>query len=204
MVLRSHHSDDFNAIDPNLAFDEKGSQWLDFGSFWDGIKMRRIDPATGKLSTQDSTLYSLARRVRRPHPASLSGPRADAIEAPFIVRRGGYYYLFVSFDFCCRGANSTYNVDVGRSTTITGPYRDMQGKSMMQGGGTRLTTGTSLWRGPGHEGILLQHVGPDLMVFHAYAAATGKPSLQISTITWDQGWPRVSPLPGDPIPTPKE
>ncbi|HEX4769362.1 MAG TPA: family 43 glycosylhydrolase [Bryobacteraceae bacterium] len=200
LVFRSHHGDDFNAIDPNLAVDEKGGQWLDFGSFWGGIKMRRIDPETGKLSTSDGTLYPLASRPRGSHPAKLSGaPGEDAIEAPFIVRRGTYYYLFVSFDFCCRGANSTYNVDVGRSTTIAGPYQDMQGRPMMERGGTRLTTGTSLWRGPGHEGILLQPVGPDLMVFHAYDAATGRPSLEISTLTWDRGWPQVAPLPGDPM-----
>jgi arabinan endo-1,5-alpha-L-arabinosidase len=75
----------------------------------------------------------------------------------------------------------------------------MQGKPMMEGGGTRLTNGTSLWRGPGHEGILLQPGGPDLMVFHAYDGTTGKPSLEISTMTWDEGWPHVAPLPGDPV-----
>lgn len=201
MVLRSHNGDDFNAIDANLAFDENGGQWLAFGSFWSGIKMRRLDPQTGKPSTSDSTLYSLASRSRNADPATLNGrPMVNAIEAPFIVRHGSYYYLFVSFDICCRGANSTYNVDVGRSSTITGPYQDIQGKPMMNGGGSRLTTGTTLWRGPGHEGILLQAAGPDLMVFHAYDVATGKPFLKISTITWDRDWPRVAPLPGDPMP----
>ena len=71
-----------------------------------------------------------------------------------------YYYLFVSLDFCCRGAHSTYNVDVGRSASITGPYLDMQGKPMAEGGGTRLNTNTSLWRGPGHEGIFYSPAVP--------------------------------------------
>jgi arabinan endo-1,5-alpha-L-arabinosidase len=198
MVFRSHKEDDFNAIDPNLATDEQGRQWLDFGSFWGGIKMRRIDPETGKLSPQDTKLYSIAARPRMPDPARPDGPGAPSIEAPFIVHHGDYYYLFVSFDFCCRGAKSTYNVVVGRSREITGPYVDARGKSMMEGGGTRLTYGTSLWRGPGHEGLLLQPAGPDLMVFHAYDATTGRPSLQISTIVWEDGWPRVAALPGDP------
>src|SRR4051812_23339790 len=116
MVLRSHaEQDDWNAIDPNLAEDAKGGEWLDYGSFWGGIKMRRIDPESGKTSAHDSKLYDLAAR---PH-----GPgHADAIEAPFIMRHDGFYYLFVSFDFCCRGARSTYNVVVGRSKDITGPY----------------------------------------------------------------------------------
>ena len=189
MVFRSHKGDDFNAIDPNLAVDEAGGQWLDFGSFWGGIKMRRIDANTGKLSRSDTTLYSLASRPR-------GTARVDSIEAPFIVHRAGYYYLFVSFDFCCKGASSSYNVVVGRSRSMTGPYVDSQGKLMTDGGGTRLTYNTSLWSGPGHEGLLLQPGGPDLMVFHAYAAVTGQPSLQISTIEWRNGWPEVAALPG--------
>ena len=195
MVFRSHKEDDFNAIDPNLATDEQGRQWLNFGSFWGGIKMRRIDPETGRLSPEDTRLYSLAARPRVPDPARLDSPGAPAIEAPFIVRHNGYYYLFVSFDFCCRGAKSNYNIVVGRSREITGPYSDASGKPMMEGGGTQLIQGTSSWRGPGHEGILLQPGGPDLMVFHAYDGVTGRPSLQISTIVWESSWPRIAALP---------
>jgi len=198
MVFRSHSEDDFNAIDPNLAVDQKGRHWLVFGSFWGGIKMRRIDPVSGKLSTEDTTLYTLAGRPRSPKPDG--GMTAAAIEAPFIVRHGSWFYLFVSFDYCCRGANSTYNVVVGRSRNITGPYLDVSGKPMAEGGGTRLTTGTSLWRGPGHQGLLLRKKGPDLMVFHAYDGATGRPALQISTVVWEHDWPRVAALPGDPLP----
>jgi arabinan endo-1,5-alpha-L-arabinosidase len=185
MVFRSYHDDDFNAIDPNLATDEQGGQWLNFGSFWGGIKMRRIDPETGRLSSQDTKLYSLASRSTNP----------NTIEAPFIIRHDSYYYLFVSFDFCCRGVKSTYNVVVGRSRDITGPYADAAGKSMMEGGGTRLIEGTARWRGPGHEAVLLDPGGPDLMVFHAYDGTTGKPHLQISTMVWDEGWPKVAALP---------
>jgi arabinan endo-1,5-alpha-L-arabinosidase len=71
---------------------------------------------------------------------------------------------------------------------------------MTEGGGTRLTAGTSLRRGPGHQGLLLQKKGPDLMVFHAYDGTTGRPALQISTVVWERGWPRVGVLPGDPLP----
>jgi hypothetical protein len=65
LVLKSTREDNFNAIDPNIVFDEKGRPWLSFGSFWGGIKMRRIDPITGKPSTADPTLYSLARQTGR-------------------------------------------------------------------------------------------------------------------------------------------
>lgn len=123
----------------------------------------------------------------------------DAIEAPFIVHHSSFYYLFASFDLCCHGAKSSYYTVVGRSQNITGPYIDAEGKSMTDGGGTRVTTPTTLWRGPGHEGLLLQRSGPDLMVFHAYDGTTGKPYLQVSTISWENDWPHTAPLPGDII-----
>jgi arabinan endo-1,5-alpha-L-arabinosidase len=63
----------------------------------------------------------------------------------------------------------------------------------MEGGGTRVTTATEKWRGPGHQGILLQPAGPDLMVYHAYDGATGRSALRISTLAWEDGWPRAAP-----------
>jgi arabinan endo-1,5-alpha-L-arabinosidase len=194
LVLKSTHGDDFNAIDPNIVFDEKGNPWLSFGSFWSGIKMRRIDPITGKTSSSDSTTYSLATRATPdlPEPPKPGLP-ADwqAIEAPFIVRHGGYYYLFVSFDLCCRGTHSNYRTMVGRSLHVTGPYLDADGKPMLDGGGTQLLKPNSRWIGPGGESVLLRPEG-DIIVFHAYDAVTGKPALQISTLTWANGWPHAA------------
>lgn len=184
-VVSSTAADDWNAIDPNLVLDEEGQPWLSFGSFWGGIKMRRIDPATGKLSQADATLYSLASR---PRSKELPG----AIEAPLIVRRNGYYYLFVSFDFCCRGAGSTYNIRVGRSRKVTGPYADRSGRPMTEDGGTLVLAGEGRWRGPGHCAILQEKDG-DKLVYHAYdAEARGTPTLRITPLVWDaEGWPTV-------------
>jgi arabinan endo-1,5-alpha-L-arabinosidase len=187
-VIGSGASDDWNAIDPNLVLDEEGQPWLSFGSFWSGIKLRRIDAATGKLSSQDQTLYSLASR---PRTRELPG----AIEAPAIILRRGYYYLFVSFDICCRGQDSTYNIRVGRARRITGPYTDRSGKPLMEGGGTLVLEGAGgRWRGPGHCAILQTKEG-DRLVYHAYdAEARGVPTLRISPIIWDaEGWPAISP-----------
>jgi arabinan endo-1,5-alpha-L-arabinosidase len=193
LVLKSTKADDFNAIDPNIVFDAQGQPWLSFGSFWGGIKMRKIDPATGKPSAADSTLYSLAARAmpKRPEPPKPGLP-ADwqAVEAPFIVRHGSFYYLFVSFDLCCRGTQSSYRTMVGRSTQVTGPYLDADGKPMLQGGGTQLLAPNSRWIGPGGESVLQRPEG-DILVFHAYDAVTGKPALQISTLTWENGWPHA-------------
>jgi arabinan endo-1,5-alpha-L-arabinosidase len=194
LVLKSTASDNFNAIDPNIVFDDKGQPWLSFGSFWSGIKMRRLDAATGKTSASDAILYPLATRAK-PENAEPAKPGLppdwEAIEAPFIVRHGQFYYLFVSFDLCCRGTRSSYRTMVGRSRHVTGPYVDEHGTPMLQGGGMGLLTANSRWLGPGGESILQRKEG-DIIVFHAYDAATGKPALQISTLTWDHGWPHAA------------
>jgi arabinan endo-1,5-alpha-L-arabinosidase len=191
MVVRSHQDqDDWNAIDPNLVIGDAAHVWLAWGSFWGGIKMRRVDPLTGKLSAIDSTLHSLSSRPREQ-------PIGGAVEAPFIVQHDDFWYLFVSFDRCCRGAQSTYNVVVGRSRDVTGPYVDKTGKAMTEGGGTIVIDATTaMWRGPGHQAIL-RDAGQDYMFFHAYfGEGRGRGSaLQISTMVWENGWPRVGVLP---------
>jgi len=194
LVLKSTREDDFNAIDPNIVFDANGQPWLSFGSFWGGIKMRRIDAKTGKTAAADATLYSIAARAMPAHPEpARPGLPADwqAVEAPFVVRHGDYYYLFVSFDLCCRGTQSTYRTMVGRASNVTGPYADEDGKPMLEGGGTQILSPNSRWLGPGGESVLQRPEG-DILVFHAYDAITGKPALQISTITWTEGWPHAA------------
>lgn len=117
---------------------------------------------------------------------------SGSVEAPFIVRKGDWYYLFVSFDFCCRGADSTYHVMVGRSESVTGPYMDRDGKAMLAGGGTQVTFPTERWRGPGHCAIL-QDTDADYIVYHAYdAQAQGAFSMHIDRLAWDaEGWPFI-------------
>jgi arabinan endo-1,5-alpha-L-arabinosidase len=105
LVLRSTERDDFNAIDPNFIVDRSGRTWLAFGSFWSGIKMKELDPRTGKPKTSDARLYALAARAK---PASAGPvkpglpPDWQAVEAPFVVYHNGYYYLFVSWDLSNR------------------------------------------------------------------------------------------------------
>ena len=196
LVIRSRAQDDFNAIDPNFAVDATGKPWLAFGSFWSGIKLVRLDPQTGKTIPGDKKIFSLATRE---HPANAAPARPglpadwEAVEAPFIVHHGNYYYLFVSWDLCCRGTKSTYRTMAGRSAQITGPYLDNQGRPMTAGGGTPLLAANARWLGPGGESVLpAQGQGPDIIVFHAYDADTGKPALQVSTLTWQDGWPHAA------------
>jgi arabinan endo-1,5-alpha-L-arabinosidase len=108
LVYSSQQGGDYNAIDPGLTVDAAGHWWLSFGSFWTGIKMIQIDPATGKQLASNTTRYSIARRTN-----------SSAIEGAYVHPHGGYYYLFTSFDYCCRGSNSTYRIMVARATSPT-------------------------------------------------------------------------------------
>lgn len=194
MVVRSTEGvDDFNAIDANIAIEDEDTIWLSWGSFWSGIKMRKIDPETGMLSDEDTSQYSLSSRPRvEDHRTP---PVEGAVEAPFIIKHEKYWYLFVSFDFCCRGAESTYHIVVGRSEDITGPYIDKDGKPMLEGGGSLvLKATTDNWKGPGHCAVL-QQPNQDWLVFHAYHGQTGRSALKIASICWEDGWPRVAELP---------
>ncbi len=189
LVIESKLSDDWNAIDPNIALDEKKQPWLSAGSFWSGVKLIKLDRKTGKPANTPHELVSLAGRER-------GGAIKGAIEAPFIVHRKGFYYLFVSFDLCCRGTASTYNIRVGRSSKITGPYSDRDGKPMMEGGGTLLVSSSQRWRGPGHNAVFHEN-GADWLVYHAYdAEAFGAPKLRIEKLNWSSnGWPETPSMP---------
>jgi arabinan endo-1,5-alpha-L-arabinosidase len=190
-VVRSHPDDDFNAIDPNVVVDAEGVPWLAFGSFWNGIQLVRLDPDSGLPA---ETPPSLIRLAARPDP--------HAIEAPFLVRHDNSYFLFVSFDFCCKGVKSTYHVVVGRSDHVQGPYLDRAGRPMTEGGGTLVLEGSGRVRGPGHNAVL--HDGDhDWFVHHFYdAEAQGTATLQIRPLLWDSkdGFPRV----GEPLAWPVE
>ncbi len=171
LVVRTTDANDYNAIDPNLVLDAAGDPWLSFGSFWSGLKLTRVDRASMKPV---GPLYAIARR-------------AAGIEAPVITYRDNRYYLFASIDRCCNGVNSTYKIVYGRSGSITGPYVDKAGLSMLDGGGTVLDAGSDRWRGPGGQDV---HEGR-VVARHAYDASDGgRPKLLINDLRWDAaGWP---------------
>jgi arabinan endo-1,5-alpha-L-arabinosidase len=179
LVITSDYSDFYNAIDPNLVLDMAGVPWLAFGSYWGGIKLVQLDFATGKPVEANPTLHALATRA----------DNSRSVEAPFIIYRNDYYYLFVSYDFCCQGGASTYNVRVGRSAAITGPYLDHDGVPMLAGGGTQITFPTDRYKGPGHNAIL-RDGEQDYLVYHAYDVVQGGvPTLRIAPLVWDEaGW----------------
>ena len=119
----------------------------------------------------------------------MSGGTA-AIEAPFIFKKNGYYYLFTSWDLCCKGLDSTYKIAIGRSEKVTGPYKDKEGNLLSQGGGTILLKGDENYFGVGHNSAYTFD-GVDYLVFHGYnAMENGKSTLVIKEIKWDSDfWP---------------
>jgi len=191
MVIRSTSSNNYNAIDPGIVRDAYGNLWMSFGSFWSGIKLVRIDGSTMKPT---GSIYSLASRP---------GVQNNPIEGAKIVYHNGYYYLFVAFDYCCQGADSTYKIAYGRATSITGPYYDRNGVNMMNGGGTILDQSTARWRGPGAPEPFDTGNGW-IMVHHAYDAYNnGTATLRIKDLYWDaSGWPSYTGGTG-PTPTPR-
>lgn len=168
-------ADDWNAIDPELLLLD-GTPWLVFGSYQSGIKLVRLD-ASG--SHTDSELYSLAARTG-----------SNAIQQPFLMRRAAYYYLFSSFDTCCRGVDSTHKIMVGRAAEVTGPYLDRAGAQLLEGGGSLVLEGDDRFHGPGSNAVLV-HGAKTYDVYHAYDGnLNGRATLRIAELAWDAaGWP---------------
>jgi arabinan endo-1,5-alpha-L-arabinosidase len=200
VVFESFKNDNYNCIDPTHMVDREGNHWLAFGSFWAGIMMLKLDPKTGKPTPGDRHLINLAQR-----PTPEGG--LDTIEANFMIERNGYYYLFASYDYCCKGIFSTYYTAMGRSKSITGPYLDKLGHPMTQGYGSVVLKADQeekgRWRGPGHCAVLHDKDGKDYIVYHAYnkppdmkhlseadKKLVGAPYLRIAPLVWSKdGWP---------------
>ena len=191
MVLQSVPGrDDWNAIDPNIVQDNNGTGWMVFGSFWGGIKLTKLnDSWTGLAQPQE--WHAIAQREQTAlTPGANAGPAE--IEAPFLFKKNDYYYLFVSWGLCCRGADSTYRLMIGRSRSVTGPYLDKQGRDLLHGGGSLVIEGTREWKALGHNSAY-SFDGKDYLVLHAYETADHYlQKLKILEMHWDSDlWPVV-------------
>ncbi|MCW4385212.1 arabinan endo-1,5-alpha-L-arabinosidase [Salinibacterium sp. SYSU T00001] len=179
-VIASDGDDDFNAIDPGIITDAEGTPWMAFGSFWSGLRMIELEWPSG-LRVDHAEPLRLADRQTPP----------NAIEAPYIVERDGWYYLFFSRDSCCRGLGSTYNMAVGRSETVTGPYLDREGVPLLQDGGMSLLESEHPQIGPGGQSVA-RVGGVDYLAYHYYDGDRGGQfTLGIRPIEWVDGWPSI-------------
>lgn len=215
--------DNWNAIDAAVFFDREGTPWMSFGSHWGGLKLAKLDADDLTRLEDDRSVqewHTIAARHRYDRldefdAGDSANPELDydalypetitelnrlsesgAIEAPFVIEHGGWYYLFVSWDRCCRGVESTYKVLVGRSQEPTGPFLDRAGQDLRWGGGTLAVEGfgeSDRWAAGGHNSAYT-FGGTDYLVFHAYdKTANGLPRFMLREIEWDrEGWPTVS------------
>jgi arabinan endo-1,5-alpha-L-arabinosidase len=181
MVVSTKDGGDHNAIDPAVFRDNDGSLWMTYGSYWTGIKLVQLDPKTGKRIAPDSKLFSIAYN--------------DSIEASFICRHEDYYYLFVNWGSCCQGPKSTYNIRLGRSKAVTGPYLDKSGVDLLHRGGTVfLATTNGPLIGPGHAATLTAE-GKDWFTsdFEGDLRMDGRATLAIMPLRWNaDGWPEAT------------
>jgi hypothetical protein len=182
-VITSTNGSAFNTIDPCPTFDASGNPWLCFGSYWNGIYVVPLNPTNGLQLASNSPTYRLAYN--------------SSIEASYLFRRGNYYYLIADWGSCCSGVNSTYNLRIGRSTSITGPYLDRNGVSMVNNGGSLFLEGTGKFTGPGHFAMLSEG-GSQWFSYHYYDAgsystgygAYGSPDFDLEPLSWSaDNWP---------------
>jgi len=188
---------DYNAIDAQYIEDDDGTPYLAFGSFWSGLKILQMTPDGMNLAECWQDPWPLASRSYEGRSELGDGqpavPGEGGVEAPFIFKKGEYFYLFASFDLCCRGPKSTYKVVVGRAPHLLGPYHDKDGVSMLEGGGTVILKGDEDWYAVGHNSVY-EFDGTDYIIFHGYEAVDerGLPRLRIEKFEWDkEGWPFV-------------
>ena len=197
IVTSREKRDNWNAIDPNFVIDDAtDTPWMVWGSFWDGIQMARLDStmhiAQGEKPRTIARRFDPNYKPTEPNPTSRYAG-TNAIEAPFIFKHGGYYYLFVSWDYCCRGAKSNYRGAVGRSRTVDGPYLDHNGKDMRMGGGTLFLEGDKKeFEAAGHCAAYTFD-DTDVFICHGYSVAQQGAAILIQRpIIWTaDGWPTL-------------
>ncbi len=177
-VIRSDDRTPYNAIDPQLFADPDGSLWMVFGSFWTGIQLIELDPKTGLRHPQRQKVRQLAWH--------------ESIEAPSLLKHRGYYYLFVNWGICCKGLASSYEIRIGRSRKVTGPYLDAAGSDLATGGGSIFLKSEGDRIGPGHASFI-EEAGSTRVFFHYYDRKRfGAPTLGNLPLHWTKDdWPEI-------------
>ena len=174
-VAHSEVDEDCDAIDAGLFMDPTtGRLWCTYGTYFGFIRIVELDPLTGA-------------RVEGNEPVNI----AIDCEATTIIWRNGWYYLLGTHGTCCDGVNSTYNIVVGRSRNVTGPYLDNLGRDMVAGGGKMVVDAADRQFGAGHFGRWIEDEGVEKMSFHWEADLDrgGRSVLAIRPLLWTDEWP---------------
>lgn len=166
-----------NCIDPNVFVDIEGRVWLFYGSFKAGLRLVELDRKTGKLLS---------------NPPEITTITTSLGEGVFVIKAKGDYYIFASRGKCCKGLESTYEVVIGRSKNLNGPYLNKEGQSWVDNHYSRFLKGDYEEPGRGHNGFFTEH-DTTFIVYHAYTrSANGAPLLNIKPMYWgDDGWPTL-------------
>jgi arabinan endo-1,5-alpha-L-arabinosidase len=174
-IVWSDGIEDSNAIDPGVLLAPDGRLWLTYGSYFGYIRLVELDPKTGKRRYPDRAPMNIAINS----------------EASIPIYHDGWYYLLVTHGSCCQGPNSTYNIRMGRSRKVTGPYLDNMGIDMLEGGGKLFAGSRGRHIGPGHFGLL--DLAPGVQKFSLHYEADldrgGVSVLDIRPLLWRDGWP---------------
>ena len=178
-VAASLNDEDCDAIDAGLFLDPTtGRLYCTYGTYFGFIRMVELDPKTGAKveGTVDPNI-------------------AIDCEATTMIYRNGWYYLLGTHGTCCDGVNSTYNIVVGRSRNVTGPFLDNMGRDMVAGGGKMVVDGEDRQFGAGHFGRYIEDEGVEKMSFHweADLDRSGRSVLAIRPIVWVNDWPVAGP-----------
>jgi len=174
-VCYSDGMEDQDAIDPGMLLDPTtGRLWVSYGTYFGTIRLIELDPKTGF-------------RVKGNKEKDI----AIDCEATDLIYRNGWYYLLGTHGTCCDGVNSTYNIVVGRSRSVEGPYLDNVERNMMQGGGKMVIAAGDRKTGAGHFGRTIIDEGVEVMSFHWEADfdLSGRSTLAIRPLLWKNDWP---------------
>lgn len=176
VVASSDGVEDCNAIDPGVILDPNTKRlWLTYGSYFGYIRLVELDPKTGKRLNANVKPQNIAINS----------------EASIMIFHDGWYYLLVTHGSCCRGADSGYNIRVGRARKVIGPFIDNMGVDMIQGGGKLFAGSSGRVIGPGHFGLFDLGNGVQRFSLHYEADLDrgGASVLDIRPLLWKDGWP---------------
>jgi arabinan endo-1,5-alpha-L-arabinosidase len=180
VVASSDGIEDNDAIDPGLLLDPTdGRLWASYGTYFGFIRLIELDPKTGERKKGNEAINI-----------------AIDCEATALMYRNGWYYLLGTHGTCCDGANSTYNIVVGRSRKVTGPYLDNMGRDMLEGGGKMVIAAGGRVTGPGHFGRYIVDEGVEKLSCHFEADLdqSGRSVLGIRPLLWKNDWPVAGEL----------
>jgi autotransporter-associated beta strand protein len=186
-VIQSTNGSAYNTIDPSLLQNSDGTLWMSFGSFWNGIYLAQLNPTTGKLLAGTS-ITNIAE-----NNSNNSNSYFNGIEASYLLQHDGFYYLFENWGACCDGVSSTYNIRVGRSTSINGPYVDENGVALTAGGGSLFLASDGNQIGPGQFSFFTNGTQQEFG-YHYYDGNTnGAPTEGIRDLFWTASdWPSIA------------